>query len=70
MGDFKKNPKKPFEVKVPNKIRKRIAMHRDEDKSFLARLKPVLSVVPIKAKPKKKRGSLWFRFTGWVKRNS
>lgn len=31
MGDFKDNPKKPYEVKVPNKIRKRIFMHeRDE----------------------------------------
>lgn len=26
MGDYKKNPKEPYQVKVPNKIRKRIAM--------------------------------------------
>ena len=27
MGNFKDNPKEPFEVRVPNKIRKRITMH-------------------------------------------
>ena len=27
MGDFKKNPRKPYEVKCLNSIRKRIAMH-------------------------------------------
>ena len=31
MDDFRKNPRKPFEVRVPNKIRKRIAMHEKED---------------------------------------
>jgi len=30
MGNFKDNPKEPFEVKVPEKIRKRIAMHERE----------------------------------------
>jgi len=28
MADYKKNPKRPFEVKIPNGIRKRIAMGR------------------------------------------
>ena len=29
MGDYKKNPKQPYQIKVPNKIRKRIAMHKN-----------------------------------------
>ena len=32
MGDYKKNPKVPFEIWVPNKIRKRIAMHEKDKK--------------------------------------
>ena len=31
MADFRNNPKKPFEVWVPNKIRTRIAMHEKKD---------------------------------------
>lgn len=31
MGDFKKNPRNPIEVRVPNKIRKRIAQHKKDD---------------------------------------
>lgn len=31
MGDYKKNPETPFEIRVPNKIRKRIAMHEKAD---------------------------------------
>jgi len=27
MADYKKNPKKPYEVKVRNKVRKKITMH-------------------------------------------
>jgi len=27
MGSFKNNPAQPYEVKIPNKIRKRIALH-------------------------------------------
>lgn len=27
MADYKKNPKQPFQIKLPNKVRKRIAMH-------------------------------------------
>lgn len=69
MGDFKKNPKKPFEVRVPNKIRKRIAMHQKEDESILEKVtSPLLSMVKAIAKPKKKRGSMWSRFTDQVKK--
>lgn len=32
MGNYKKNPKKPIEVKIPNKIRRRIAMAREKDR--------------------------------------
>ncbi len=57
----KDNPYKqiPVEVKVPNKIRKRIAMHEKEDAgvSFIERLMP-----PRTAAMKKKRGSMWSRF--------
>lgn len=31
MADFKKNPRNPIEVRVPNKIRKRIAQHKKDD---------------------------------------
>ncbi len=64
MGDFKKNPKKPFEVKIPNKIRKRIAMHEKEDialSSLGQLLMPALVATMIK-----KQGSLWSRFTSGV----
>ena len=30
MGNYKKNPKEPYQVKVPSRIRKRIAMHEKE----------------------------------------
>ena len=33
MGDYKKNPKKPYVVKVPNKIRKRIKMAQELDRA-------------------------------------
>ena len=50
MGNFKDNPKKPYEVKVPNKIRKRIFMHeRDKPEPRI--------LAPAKA-PAKKRGSM------------
>lgn len=69
MGDFKKNPDKPFEVCVPNKIRKRIASHervevsrQREVKSGLAKIlsSPSIAVAP-------KRGSMWSRFTNKLK---
>ena len=60
MGDFKKNPRKPFEVKVPNNIRKRIAMHEKEDIGFSGGITQLLSprIIPTQ----KKRGSMWSRF--------
>ena len=69
MGDYRKNPKTPFEVRVPNKIRKRIAMH-EKHGSFLRRLeattslKRILSLSSTPTTPK--RGSLWSRFAGGV----
>ena len=70
MGDFKKNPKKPFEVRVPNKIRKRIAMHFRKD-SFLEKLDSITRLEKVIALPSvpvaKKRGSLWSRFSNGVK---
>ena len=68
MGDFKKNPKAPFVVQVPNKIRKRIAMHETKRESFFRRLKPVTAkILSLSSKPvAKRRGSLWSRFTRGV----
>lgn len=70
MGDFKKNPKRPIEVEVPNKIRKRIAMHYEED-SLPKRLEAISSVRKALALPAvlaaQKRGSLWSRFTRGIK---
>lgn len=70
MGDFKKNPKKPYEVKVPNKIRKHIAMHeragvsrQREIKSGLAKILPT---PPVSVPVIRKRGSFW-RFADGVK---
>ena len=62
MGDFKKNPKKPFEIKVPNKIRKRIAMHERDKPDIHPR------AFPLRIVPPKKRDSLWSRFTDRVKK--
>ena len=69
MGDFSMNPKTPFEVRVPNKIRKRIAMHEKRG-SFLRRLEsatPLRKILSLSSKPvAKKRGSLWSRVTSRV----
>lgn len=76
MGNFKKNPERPFVVRIPNKIRKRIAMH-ETDSAFqnriatlslekaISRLKKLaaLPVVPTV----QKKGSLWSRFTGGIR---
>ena len=78
MGDFKKNPKKPFEVRVPNKIRKRIAMHEKED-SFLTLLRAnaveraslfsrTVDVLSREKSVAPKRGSMWSRFTNRIKK--
>jgi len=62
MGDFKDNPKEPFEIKVPNKIRKRIAMHeKSKPKPLVRKIKPIQTEQP------KKRGSMWSRFVNKVK---
>ena len=70
MGNFKDNPKAPFVVQIPNKIRKRIAMHETERESFFRRLKsttPLRKILSLSSKPvTKKRGSLWSRFTSRV----
>ena len=73
MGDFRKNPKAPFVVQVPNKIRKRITMHETKKESFLRRWKAatpwdeVKKILGLPSKPvAKKRGSLWSRFTSRV----
>jgi len=69
MGDYKKNPKVPFEVRIPNKIRKRIAMH-ETDSNFLERLEATTLLRKIRSLPivpvAKKCGSLWSRFTSGV----
>ena len=65
MGDFKNNPKKPFVVRVPNKIRKRIKMHEKDSielGAFESILMPSLVTTTIK-----KSGSLWSRFTGGMR---
>ena len=73
MGDFKKNPRQPFEVRVPNKIRKQIAMH-ESDAAAAARcdfLNTLTGLEKIAALPPvpvaQKRGSLWSRFSSGVK---
>ena len=70
LGDFSKNPKTPFVVQVPNKIRKRIAMHETKKESFLRRLASTTrlrKILSLSSKPiAKKRGSLWSRFTSKI----
>ena len=68
MGNFKDNPKTPYEVRVPNKIRKRIAMHETKRDAWYRRLKPVTAkILSLSSKSvAKKRGSLWSRFTSRV----
>jgi len=39
MADYKKNPKVPFEVKIPQKIRKRIAIGKEQIKNEKGRTK-------------------------------
>jgi len=65
MGYFKDNPKKPFEVRVPNKIRKRIAMHEKHKPEPVIRGKQNRAYV--KSEPKK-RDSMWLRFTSRIKK--
>jgi hypothetical protein len=70
MGDFKKNPKRPLEVLVPNKIRKRVAMHYEEATlpkrlESISRVRKALALPTVPDAPK--RGSMWSRFTGGIK---
>ena len=74
MSNFKDNPAKPFEVRVPNKIRKRIAMHECRGESGGS---DILSIWPASLKKTfslrttptaKKRGSMWSRFTDRIKK--
>ena len=69
MGDFKKNPKAPFVVQVPNKIRTRIAMHeKHKPESIIPDIvSPLMKLLGQPAGEKvRKRGSLWSRFTRGV----
>lgn len=68
MGNFKDNPKNPFEVRVPNKIRKRIAMHEKHKPESIVKKAKTLLGLPAKSEQPKKRGSLWSRFTGRIKK--
>ena len=72
MGNYKNNPKKPYEVRVPNRIRKHIAMHETESffhlrmESASTRLRKTLAM---RTKPyaPKLTGSMWSRFTSGIK---
>ena len=72
MGDFSKNPKTPFEIWCPNKIRKRIAMqmHETKDSAVWKLIRSLSAPRPKILLPKtlapKRRGSLWSRFAGGV----
>jgi len=70
MGDFKKNPDKPFEVRCPNKIRKRIAMHERAEVSCQREIKSGLAKIlsPALMGTTLSHGSMWSRFTDRVKR--
>jgi len=65
MGWYKDNPKKPYIVKIPNKIRKRITMHERDDEGLgliESGLMPLLVGTHLK-----RRGSMWSRFTGGLR---
>ena len=68
MDDFGKNPEKPFKVRVPNKIRKRIAMYERAEVSRQREIKSGLEKIlsPSSASVIRKRGSLWSRFTNRI----
>ena len=73
MADFSKNPKAPFEIWVPNKIRKRIVMHETEDSKVWKFIRASLTPTPLRALASletpapKVRGSMWSRFTGGLR---
>lgn len=71
MGDYKKNPAVPFEIWVPNKIRKRIAMHEKAGSPVWKLIRsltptPLRALAVMETLPPKVRGSMWSRFTGRV----
>lgn len=62
MGCYKDNPRKPFIVRVPNCIRKRIAMH-EQDSTDPGIIETILAPALV-ATAEKNRGSMWSRFAG------
>lgn len=70
MGNFNKDPKKPFEIRVPNKIRKRIAMHVRDKPELLVSVPKLIDKAKSLLFPKEtapsKRDSMWSRFTKGV----
>jgi hypothetical protein len=72
MGDYKKNPAVPFEIWVPNKIRKRIALHEKADSKLWKFIRGSLTQTPLRTAAsletptEKVRGSMWSRFTSRV----
>jgi len=72
MSDFSKNPAVPFEIWVPNKIRKRITMHEKVDSKVWKLIRATLAPSPLRALAsletpvQKVRGSMWSRFTSRV----
>jgi len=67
MANFKNNPENPFEVRVPNKIRKRIVMHEKRTSTSNA-VEIMKRRYGIETKQPKNRGSMWSRFTNRVKK--
>lgn len=73
MGDYKKNPKQPFMVRVPNKIRKKFAWHETDAAAAarvkftknLTRLEKIAALPPVPVV--KKKGSMWSRFSIYSK---
>ena len=72
MSDYTKNPEVPFEIWVPNKIRKRITMHEKADSKVWKLIRATLAPSPLRAlvssasPDQKARGSMWSRFTSRV----
>ncbi|KKN56268.1 hypothetical protein LCGC14_0574130 [marine sediment metagenome] len=73
MGDYKKNPAVPFEIWVPNKIRKRIAMHEKADSKLWKFIRASLTPTPLRAlalletPTPKVRGSMWSMLAGGLR---
>ncbi len=73
MSDFSKNPAVPFEIWVPNKIRKRIAMHEKADSKVWKFIRTSMAPTPLRAlalletPALKVPGSGWSRFVGGLR---